>query len=222
MPDQQPTGIGCPTCWNNGQGIRAMLFATPGKFSYFCLTGHEFNDMGELLALDPPRLQVPQKKAQQVGHVKVEFMIPPDLNQTLLQKFGNADRLAQTLAGVLRVLAEGRAIMINEVDVERIEKLVGQKFTTGGELVGIVYERQQKINELNAKLAGQIQNAPEGTRLVGGDDNGSSGVKVPAGKVLLDATLFLGKARSVASFRSQSVERVCEDTLKTAFDNGWA
>lgn len=211
MADENPTGLGCPTCWNNGQGIKAMLFARPGKYAYYCRTGHEFPDIQELQALNPPKLPVPQKQTIQQGHSTVQISIPDDLKNQLLAKFGSPDRLSQTLAGVFRVLAEKECFLFNEIDIERVEKISGIKPKNGGELVGILYERNEKVKELTAQL-GTSQ----------GQTAQSSSVNVPEGKLLIEARDFLPKARGIAIFRKETVEQVCENTLKLAFENGWA
>lgn len=208
MADEQATGMGCPTCWNGGSGIQAMLFARAGKHSYYCRTGHEFNDLQELQALNPPRLQVPQKQAVQQGHETVQLSIPQDLKQQLLQKFGSPERLAQTLSGVLRTLSENQCFLMNEIDIDRIEKEVGQRPKTGAELFGIIYERNRKVVEL--MNAGGSSAAPAAT------------IAVPEGHLVIDASSFRDKAAALAKFRSQKLETVLEQTLKMALDNGWA
>ena len=215
MPEEIATGLGCPACARpkDGEGVTSMLYNRVGKFSYYCRNGHEYNDMQELLALNPQRLPVPQKKTIQQGHETVNIQIPPDLKQDLLQKFGSAERLSQTLAGVLRVLAEKNAFLFNEVDVERTEKILGERPKDGSHLVGILYERQQVINNLRASLDSK---QPQGEK------SNNNGIHIPEGKVLLDSASFIGKAVSVARFRGQPLEQVLQETLRLAFENGWA
>lgn len=208
---ESATGLGCPTCWNNGQGVKSMLFSRQGKFAYYCRTGHEFNDLPELLALDPPKLPVPQKHTQQEGHVQVQLAIPEGLKNTLLQKFGSPEKLSQSLAGILRTLSESQCFMFNEIDIDRVGQIAGSRPKNGSELVGIIHAKNEKIKELEA-----ARGTPAGQQAQ------STSVGVPEGKLLIDASEFLPRARALANFRNQTVEQVCEGTLKLALENGWA
>lgn len=212
MPEQEiASGIGCPTCWNNGAGVKSMLFARPGKFSYYCRTGHEFPDLQDLKDLNPPTLPIPQRQTQQQGHEPVHLLLPTDLKQALLQKFGSPEKLQQTLAGVLRVLAEKQCFLVNEEDIERIEKMSGHKPKTGAELVGVMFQKDEKIKELTAQLGSPAGGAAP-----------AAAPGVPEGKLLIDANLFLPQLRGLANFRNETPEQVATQTLKMALDNGWA
>lgn len=210
MADEIASGMGCPTCWNGGSGIKAMLYARPGQYNYYCRAGHQFNDLQDLKAMNPPSLSLPQKQTQQQGHEVVQLSIPSDLKAELLTKFGTPDRLAQTLSGVLRSLAEAQCFLINEVDIQRIEKETGQKPKTGQEVFGIVWMLNQKIKELQASL---------GTPATPG---AQAAAQAPAGTIVVNVQDFVEKLRGVAHFRSQTVEQVAEQTLKMAIENGWA
>lgn len=210
MADEIASGMGCPACWNNGSGVKSMLYARPGKFVYYCRTGHEYNDLGMLKALNPPSLPIPQRQTMQQGHETVQLSIPSDVKEALLKKYGTPERLSQTLGSLLRVLTENQCFIVNEEDIDRIEKELGQRPKTGQELFGLVYQKNQKIKELQSALGSPVATSQP------------VAAGVPEGKVLLDAQEFIDKARSIANFRNQPVEQVCQQTLKMAFDNGWA
>lgn len=205
-----PTGLACPTCRNGGQGILAMLFARPGTFMYYCRSKHEFNDMQELLALNPEKIQIPQKQTIQQGYETMQLSIPTELREKLVAKFGTPERITQTLGSVLRALIEPRVFLFNAADITRIHQMSGQEPKSAAELVGMLYEKIQTVNELTAQVKSRNPVSTE-----------PAAQSLPEGSVAVNLSPILAKINSIAKFRGQTVNQVVEETLALAVNNGW-
>ena len=206
---QIPTGYACPTC--DAMKVTAMLFAQQfATKGYFCMNGHQFEDLGDLLAMNPRKIPVPQKQTLQENHEKVEMSIPSEMKAQLLTKFGTPERLASTLSGVLRALASPRCFIVSEEDIEHIVKILGVEVKSARELVGIIFERNEAIKALRQAPAEVPAN---------GKPNGHA---LPDGTIAVDLSSHIDKLKSLAKFRNESPQQVAEGALKAALDGGWA
>src|SRR5882762_1300839 len=203
---QIATGWACPQCKTSR--ITQMLYQEQmGSPSIFCQSGHRYNDIGDLKAMNPDKLPVPIRHTLQEGYEKVDMSIPTDLKVELLKKFGSPERLSATLAGVLQGLSQPRAFLINDEDVENVVKLTGRELRSARELVGLFWEQNETIKQLR-------DNAPV---------NGAAKTPMlPPGSIAVDMGSHLSKLAGLAKFRNETVEQVAENAIKLALDNGCA
>ena len=131
-------------------GQRIMIY--PGKPGFTCQgnSNHHWNDIQELRALNPKQVAVEQTQRRQPGHVDVTIQIPKDLLDQLNQRFGQ--KLAATLAAVLRNIADPETLMINSSDKTQIEVWLGAKVGNSAQLKGMVYAQFQAKQQIQLEL----------------------------------------------------------------------
>ena len=139
------TDLLCPHCQQ-----RVMIF--PGKPGLTCQgnADHHWNDFGELKALNPQQAPLAQREAKQAGHVPVTVQIPKPLLDQLNARFG--EKLAATLAAVLRNLADEGTLMIPSSDKAQIEIWLGSKVQNGAGLKGLIFNLFQSRNQIQEEL----------------------------------------------------------------------
>src|SRR6185437_6207504 len=87
---------------------------------------------------------------RQPGHVDVTVQIPKDLLDQLNQRFWQ--KLAATLAAVLRNIADPETLMINSSDKTQIEVWLGAKVGNSAQLKGMVYAQFQAKQQIQLEL----------------------------------------------------------------------
>lgn len=139
------TGYLCPHC---GQNV--MIF--PSRPGYTCQgnSAHHWDDIDSLKALNPKLVPIAQKEAKQAGHVPVTVQIPKDLLDQLNARFG--EKLAATLAAVLRNLADPNTLMVPSSDKTQIGVWLGADFANSSQLKGLVFNLFQSRNQTQAEL----------------------------------------------------------------------
>lgn len=209
-----PTGYACPTC--DGLNVSAMLYAQQfgAAQGYYCRNGHRFEDMGDLMQMNPKRLPVPMKKTIQQGYETVSMEIPSDLKASLISKFGTPDQLSATLGAVLKALASPKCFIMSEEDIDSLEKLTGvAKLKNAREVVGIVSALIKRGQ--GAEHGGVVATGGEGTK-----SNGAA--KLPEGTIMVDLRSHLAKLNALVKFRNETPQQIIESAMKQALDGGWA
>jgi hypothetical protein len=204
------TGWGCPKCreLNMTQMLFNEQFSTKG---YYCRNGHDFKDMGELKAMNPAKLQVPQKTTIQQGYEEVKMSIPSDLKAALLAKFGNAERLAATLSAVFRSLSQEKCFIVGLEDIEKLVEHSGIEVNSSAQLVGAFFAMRKQIQDL-------IQES----KVPANNGNGSSSPVLGPGKLVIDIQDHMPKLLPLCKFRNESPENICEGAIRAALDGGYA
>lgn len=140
--------LACPTCRASGNaGIRLYARLDVG---YYCMNGHKWKDMDELMSLNPTKLPYVGIKTKQEGWRELKIEMPGSTLDALQAKFG--DKLSETLAAFIGVLTDGRSLVVGEEDLVRIEQHLGSQIRNGRELTGLVYERVEKVRELQEQV----------------------------------------------------------------------
>jgi hypothetical protein len=204
MPEFIPTGLACPDCLRDGKGEQ-MLYNAIGVAGSFCrAANHQFRDLAQLLAMRPPKIQIPQAPRQpNPGDVKISFQIPGKLNDALTLRFG--PRLGSTVVFVLTALLEYGSFIVGEADALRMKEWLGEEVKNASHLVGLVYGLRQRLLQAESDLD-RLQN------LRGGTGKGLS-VELPV-EVLMAVA-------DKAKFNNVAIEEMAAQIIETGIRNQW-
>ena len=194
------TDLACPTCAAGA----VMERLTDTGSGYRCSKGHQFNDTGELLAMQPKLMPLPEKAPVRMlpGYVSMEIFVPANLKQALNAKFGK--RVDATLVAICTTLLDPGAFVMSSEDVNQLKQYFGGKAVRhGAELLGEVFS----IHKENADLKDQVKEK-QSTSLVGS-------------LVLRPSPETLAALRSTAEARKLTVSKIATDCLDSAAQNGW-
>jgi hypothetical protein len=192
--------LGCPTC--AASGVHERLMDNGGGYS--CSKGHKFNDTGELLSMQPPRMPLPQKAPVRMlpGYVKAEIFIPVNLKTALDSKFGV--RLDATIVAILTSLMDPGAFVMSSEDVGQIARYFnGKNIRHGGELVGEIYSIYQE----RANLKEQLEK--------------KEAVSFSGGLMVRPSPETMDALKKVAANNQKSASQIATECLEMATKNGW-
>jgi hypothetical protein len=205
-PNLRPNdmALACPTCRAEGKP-QARLFAKDDRGIY-CMQGHVFTDLAVLQAMSPDKLPFVGHKAKQEGYRELRMEMPASLIDQLQAKFG--DRLAETVAAFMDVIAQQRFLLIHEEDLTRIEQHLGQQVRNGKDLTGIVFERVHRITDQESEI--------ERLRV-----SNNSGRPLPENAVSMDFAELTDELTRTAYDRGQSVQDLVLNWLRDWKQKNW-
>jgi hypothetical protein len=147
--------LACPSCRAEGNpNVRLMAKNDVG---YYCLAGkHKWNDMDQLMSLNPDKLKFLGTAARQEGWEKFTMEMPGSVLQDLNAKFG--DRLGATLRGFIEILATQKFILVPEENLKKIVDLTGQEIPNAITLQGVVYNMKVTLDQQKQELEQFRQN----------------------------------------------------------------
>lgn len=140
--------LACPTCRANGNP-NSRMFARIGA-GYYCRSGHKWQDMDALMSLSPDKMKFVGIKTKQEGWRELKIEMPGSTLQALEEKY--KDKLGETLAAFIALLTDNRCLIVGEEDLIRVEQHLGREIRNGRDLAGVVYERTEKIKELQERV----------------------------------------------------------------------
>lgn len=202
------TGYGCPLC-EKTTGEISEIIARDGR-SFVCsrVAGHSWEDLATLQDLQPKiRFQQEQERpAPQQNQTNVNVSISVPLYNDLLAKYG--DKLSVTLAGALKVIAEGEAMMISKEDLEQIERSLPEKPKNARHLSGIIFAMSQQVTEAKQ----EVEQAAEQLKAYQG---------FAPNAVMADLGQYMAFAAGRAKEENMPVKVWLDGKLKHAFENNW-
>ena len=196
------TGLACPFCIKDGKGEQP-LFHAPGVYGAYCKTGgHLFRDTEDLMAMNPPKIKIPQApKGPNPGEVPETFQMSSKLRDALILRFG--ERLGPTANFILSELLNYGSFVVSEADAGRLKEHIGE-IRNSNELVGAVYEIRQK----NIKLSADLETA-QSTK------GGGKGLNVE-----LDINTLMQVAEK-AKFNNVTIDQMAANIIETGVKNQW-
>src|SRR5579872_2173800 len=152
------SGIGCPIC----PQTPPVPVRVQGS-SYRCDNGHTWNDYGDLMAMNPPMIQVRMPPARQDGWEEVRIAIPGSLRKEFWAKFG--EHAAPTLIGLMDQAVQREALSIGEEDLTAIRNHVSIPIKSGAAIKGVIIalvkenadyrDRVEKLQRMRPALKGK-------------------------------------------------------------------
>ena len=200
--------IACPTCLT--QGIETALQTAPGRFAYFCGNNHSFNDLADLMAMNPKRLKVaPPPPKVQPGQSTLNLLVPASTVALLTQRFG--EPLNASASVLLGVMTDPEAFVVMGGDAQQLQKpeYLGQKVPHSQALVGMVYALKIDRDEWKKK-AEQHKEVAAGANEVEGDFV-QLALRLPTEKFQLLADRAKFNGFKVADFVRQVIEMALEN-----------
>jgi hypothetical protein len=194
--------LACPKCAASGIP-ESRMFAQVNQ-GYFCMRGHKWNDLDELMALGPTKLPFKGFKARQENWRKVELEMPESTLLELQKKF--KDNLPETLAAFMDNLAQQRCMVVNEESLEKLEELTGIPLKNSQNLVGVVFAMKEKERSQNETIEKLEQRSP--------------GSKLSAGNVVLDVGSVMDKIRTKLG-PGETVEEFLSNAITLWVTNDW-
>lgn len=203
-------GLACPLCDQAKVDSELFVEAGAGGARTICATGnpeHSWTDQSILQALAPRRVQLaPRPDAVQKDHVSLTLSVPAKTKELLEAKFG--DRLSTSLTSVLQACADPEMMMLNAVDLQRIEERLGSKPKSSSELFGILFQLGEEVKQSRndyERLKRQ-QNVRTGTIGEG---------------VVLDLGDWMSKGVAKAADSGLSLEEFLGKYLRDSLENDW-
>lgn len=203
MPDLIPTGLACPSCEREGKGEQPLFNAIGASGSFCQGNTHKFNDMAELLAMNPKRIIVPQApKPPDPNEVSVTFKMPAKLRDALMLRFG--EKLGPTAIFVFQELLSFNSFIVSGMDASRLKEHLHQEVQNSTHLVGAVYAMRQQLIQANNDL--------ETLRSTRGSGKGL--------QVELSVETLMQVADK-AKFNNMSVDQMAATIIETGLKNQW-
>jgi hypothetical protein len=203
-------GLACPLC--DAEKVESELYveAGAGGARTICGSGnmgHVWTDQDSLKALLPRRLKLaPRPDAVQTDHVTLQLSVPASTKKVLEEKYG--ERLSTSLTSVLQACADPAMMLLNAVDLQRIEERLGQKPKSSSELFGLLFQLGEEVK--------QWRNDCERLKRQMGVRGGSvaSGVTVDLGD-------WMSKGVAKAADSGVSLEEFLGKYLRDSLENDW-
>lgn len=201
--------LACPRCAAAGEAD-VRMFSREGV-GYYCIkANHTWKDIDELMGENPQKLPYRGHVTKQIGFQKVEVEVPPHVAEAFMKRFG--DRGAATLASVMNVLSQPKAMLLGPADLQNIEERLGEPVTNPAFIAGKLFtlktqlaEAEERVRQLQANL----QNVARGSRV------SDSTVVVDLGDELA------GKVRAAAEAREWSMESYITESTRLGVEGGW-
>lgn len=201
------TEFGCPDC-KQSTGQSVQIIANGGSLT--CGRGHSWGDTQAFLSRNPLAEFKPEmpKNLPQEGHTPLTISVPIRLKGTLETMYG--DKLSATASALLSQMAEGKAMIVPDTDLERLREghILGKKPENSSELVGLVYAKACEAND--AKL--EKDNAVADLKAYEG---------MSVGRVVIDLGDQLNAARERARDDNMPLKLWVETRFNTALKDGW-
>lgn len=169
-----------------------------------CSKGHVYNDTGELMAMQPPKMPLPAKAPVIMlpGYVKTEIAIPGNLKTALESKFGV--RLNATIVAILTTIMDPGAFVMSSEDVGQISKyFAGKNVRHGADLVGEIFSIYQERQNLKEQVEKK------------------ESVSFSGGLMVRPSPETLAALKQIASTNGKSASQVAAECLETAVKNSW-
>lgn len=209
----QPSTYACPSCDKAGQESRLMSF--PSKSGLGCPNGHVFNDLNELVALEPRKLGAPAPRLQPPpqGAVEMRVMVPGETKAKLEERFKN--KLNASITAVLGVMADPRAFIIGGVDCGRLEEALKEPIKDAQKLLGKIFEMTGTSDTLAKENEIMRAKATGGAKVSYVANPEAGDMIINFGDPLTQAIMEKAKGYGITP------EKLVSDTIKNASDQGW-
>lgn len=168
---------------------------------------HRWTDTMQLRNMRPRKLEVVKRPdAVQTNHVSVTLSVPAHTEKALRARYG--DKLATSLTSVLQACAEPEMMILNSVDLDRIQQRLGFRPKSSSELFGRIFQMGEEI--------GSMKNEVERvTRMAMIRKRGS------AEGVILDLGEQLPKAVAKSQESGYDLEEWLGNYVKMSIENDW-
>jgi hypothetical protein len=170
-------------------------------------TAHVWTDQSELQALSPRRLQLaPRPDTVQKDHVTLQLSVPAGTKKVLEEKYG--DKLPTSLTAVLQACADPEMMLLNAVDLQRLEERLGAKPKSSSELFGMLFQLGEEVK--------QSRNDYERLKRQQGARQGNIG-----DGVVVDLGDWMSKGVAKAADSGLSLEEFLGKYLRDSLENDW-
>jgi len=208
------TEFSCPKC-KKENGVLNQIVASGGSFRCLGNNDHIWSDAQKFseegLTVDF-KVEMP-RDLPQADHTPMTITVPIATKEALEKKYEDRSRMNATISSLLQTMAEGKHMLIPEVDIERIfQKLKELGFPNAprnsSELFGILFTLGEKVEE-------EKQKADNAAR----DLQAYQGISI--GRVIVNLGEVYQQAVENARAANLPLPLYCEQNLKNAISNNW-
>jgi len=146
------------------------------------------------------------KMPQQDNYTSMTIRLPIRLKQRLDEAYG--EKVESTAVAILDQMAEGHALIIPEVDVQRIADKLGKRPENSSELYGMIFACKAEVDDMRVEKDAAVK-----------DLKAYEGMAI--GRVVVDLGSNLSTAQAKASDAQLPLKIWVERMMANALENGW-
>lgn len=142
------TGMLCPDC--SAQSGRSVELIQGSDHRLQCPNGHRFDDMADLMARNPGRVQRPARvQPPPPTSCVVQFHTSANMKQALDNRFG--ERLEPTLEAICMQMLDPDAILVGGEEMKKIRGLARREVKSARHLDAFVSEVTRELADTRAE-----------------------------------------------------------------------